>query len=157
MSSTNQIGSAVRRALMLGAVAATASLPALAQTKPDATTSTAAGPEVETIVVTGSRIPQPALESVSPVTSVGAEEIAQTGFTRIEDVLNTLPQVQAESAPGFQRCHRRATVSLRGLGSHRTLVLINGRRLMPGDPTQNGNPAPDFNQIPPPRWSASMC
>ena len=39
-------------------------------------------------------------------------------------------------------------MSLRGLGAQRTLVLINGRRLMPGDPTQNGNGTADLNQIP---------
>jgi predicted pyridoxine 5'-phosphate oxidase superfamily flavin-nucleotide-binding protein len=41
-----------------------------------------------------------------------------------------------------------ATVNLRGLGSQRTLVLVNNRRLMPGDPTQNGAASPDLNQIP---------
>lgn len=40
-----------------------------------------------------------------------------------------------------------ATVNLRNLGSQRTLVLVNNRRLMPGDPTQNGAASPDLNQI----------
>ena len=143
MSSSNQIGSAVRRALMFSAVAAAASLPALAQTKPPA------APEVETITVTGSRIPQQQLESVSPVTSVTSEAIQQTGVTRIEDLLNTLPQVAGQYGSGVSNgATGEATVSLRGLGANRTLVLVNGRRLMPGDPTLNGNAAPDLNQIP---------
>jgi len=143
MSSTRQISGAVRRALMLSAAAATASLPAVAQVKPEE------APQVETIVVTGSRIPQAQLESVSPVTSISSEAIQQTGVTRVEDLLNTLPQVAADYGAGVSNgATGAATVSLRGLGAKRTLVLVNGRRLMPGDPTQNGNEAADLNQIP---------
>jgi len=105
--------------------------------------------EIETVTVTGSRIPQPQLESVSPVTTVGAEAFKQSGVTRVEDLLNTLPQVAGQYGAGISNgATGEATVSLRGLGANRTLVLVNGRRLMPGDPTQNGNAAPDLNQIP---------
>ena len=143
MSSSSQISRAVRQALVLGAVAAAGSLPAVAQEQ-------AVKPvEVETITVTGSRIPQPQLESVSPVTTVGAEAFKQSGVTRVEDLLNTLPQVAGQYGAGISNgATGEATVSLRGLGANRTLVLVNGRRLMPGDPTQNGNAAPDLNQIP---------
>jgi iron complex outermembrane recepter protein len=142
MSSTRQIRGAVRRALMLSAAAATAS-PALAQVAPEA------APPVETIVVTGSRIPQVQIESPSPVTSVTQEAIQQSGVTRVEDLLNSLPQVAAQFGAGVSNgATGEATVSLRNLGANRTLVLVNGRRLMPGDPTQNGAAAPDLNQIP---------
>ena len=143
MSSSSQISRAVRRALVLGAVAAAGSLPAMAQEQ-------AAKPaEIETVTVTGSRIPQPQLESVSPVTTINAEQIKQTGVTRVEDLLNTLPQVAGQYGAGVSNgATGEATVSLRGLGANRTMVLVNGRRLMPGDPTQNGNAAPDLNQIP---------
>jgi iron complex outermembrane receptor protein len=144
MSSTKQISRAVRRTLMLSAAAATASLPAMAQVAPAPEPA-----QVETIVVTGSRIPQTQLESVSPVTSVTSEAIQQTGVTRVEDLLNTLPQVAGQYGAGVSNgATGEATVSLRGLGANRTMVLVNGRRLMPGDPTQNGNAAPDLNQIP---------
>jgi len=63
MSSSSQISRAVRRALVLGAVAAVGGLPAMAQEQP------AKAAEVETVTVTGSRIPQPQIESASPVTS----------------------------------------------------------------------------------------
>src|SRR5207248_7888651 len=143
MSSSSQISRAVRQALVLGAVAAAGSLPAVAQEQ-------AAKPvEVETITVTGSRIPQPQLESVSPVTTISAESIRQTGVTRVEDLLNTLPQVAGQYGASLSNgATGEATVSLRGLGANRTMVLVNGRRLMPGDPTQNGNAAPDLNFIP---------
>jgi len=112
MSSPSQIRGAVRRALMLSAAAATASLPAVAQVKPEA------APQVETIVVTGSRIPQAQLESASPVTSISSEAISQTGVTRVEDLLNTLPQVAGQYGAGVSNgATGEATVSLRGLGA----------------------------------------
>ncbi len=84
-SSSQQITRAVRRALVLSAVATTTGVPAMAQEQQT--------PPVTTITITGSRIPQPQIESVSPVTSISNEAIQQTGVTRIEDLLNTLPQV----------------------------------------------------------------
>jgi outer membrane receptor protein involved in Fe transport len=108
------------------------------------------GAVLEEVVVTGSRIAQPALESVSPVTAVSAETFQQHGITNVEDLLNTLPQVTASQNSGLsQGSTGVANLSLRDLGAQRTLVLINGRRLMPGDPTLNGLSAADVNNIPP--------
>ncbi len=105
--------------------------------------------ELQEVVVTGSRIKQPALEAVSPVTTVTNVEILQSGTNRIEDLLNQLPQVVADQGSSLSNGSQgTATISLRGLGSNRTLVLVDGRRLMPGDPTQNGSASPDLNQIP---------
>jgi iron complex outermembrane receptor protein len=108
------------------------------------------------LVVTGSRIPTPNQESVSPITAVSANEINLTGKTNMGDLLNSLPQTVINSAndlgsssnpllgPGGQ-----ANADLRGLGPQRTLVLIDGKRLGIGDAnTQNNNAAPDLNQIP---------
>ena len=149
MTRNTEIARAVRHALVMGTVtvAAATSLPAAAQTQAQATDQETT--PLAVVVVTGSRIPQPQLESVSPVTVVGAEEIGQTGVTKIEDLLNSLPQVMADMGSNVSNgATGEATVSLYGLGAARTLVLVNGRRLMPGDPTQNGNAAPDLNQIP---------
>jgi outer membrane receptor protein involved in Fe transport len=101
------------------------------------------------VVVTGSRIRQPELEAVSPVVSVTADQIAQVGTPRIEDILNQLPQVVGDMGSALANgATGAATVSLRGLGCERTLVLVNGRRLMPGDPTSGGTSCADLNQIP---------
>ena len=98
------------------------------------------------IVVTGSRIVRPEVESVSPVTTVGAEAIDETGTTRIEDIINDLPQtVAGQTAFVSNGASGTATVNLRNLGSTRTLVLIDGRRMPSGDPFVT---APDLNQIP---------
>ena len=103
-------------------------------------------PAGEGIVITGSRIPRPDLDGTSPVTVIGAAEVEQTGTTRVEDLVNSLPQVFAgQSAFISNGASGTATVNLRGLGSSRTLVLVNGRRLQPGDPSL---PSADLNQIP---------
>jgi len=103
-------------------------------------------PDDEPIVVTGSRIPQPNLTSTSPVTVVNSQEVRVTGTTRAEDLINSLPQVFAgQSSTIANGASGTATLNLRGLGSERTLVLINGRRLLPGDPFSS---ASDINAIP---------
>ena len=102
--------------------------------------------EVQEVVVTGSRIPQPNLTSISPVTSINASDIRAQGVTRIEDMINTLPQAFASQGAFISNgASGTATVNLRGLGSSRTLVLLDGRRIMPGDP---GSSAADLNFIP---------
>jgi len=99
-----------------------------------------------TIVITGSRLASPNLESASPVTVVSAEEIKQTGTTRVEDLVNSLPQVFAGQGANYSNgSSGTATLNLRGLGSERTLVLVNGRRVVPGDPNTS---AADINIIP---------
>ncbi|MEG3149028.1 TonB-dependent receptor [Sphingomonas sp. ZT3P38] len=101
------------------------------------------------IVVTGSRIPQPNLESVSPVTVVSNQDIKLQGTTKIEDLLNSMPAVFASQASTLANgADGTASVDLRGLGSSRTLSLINGRRLLPGDPSPTSGSAADINIIP---------
>lgn len=119
------------------------SAPAFAQ---DASPSTTAQTSNAPIIVTGTRIRQPNLESASPVTVVGSEDIANTGTTRVEDLVNSLPQVFAGQGGNISNgSSGTATLNLRNLGSERTLVLVNNRRLVPGDPNSS---AADINMIP---------
>src|SRR4051794_34774858 len=106
--------------------------------------------EVSEIVVTGTRIPTPNLTSVAPVTSVTAADIKAQGVTRVEDLVNSLPQAFAgQGSMVSNGSNGTATVNLRGLGSARTLVLIDGKRLQPGNPTSAiVAVAPDLNFIP---------
>ncbi len=152
----------VRRAIHLAlanAAAASVALPALAspapqpQTvpQPSSTSSTSNQPPapvaaLHEVVVTGSRIYIPGLKSISPVTSISAKTIAETGATTIEDVLNQLPQVTADQgAMSSNGATGTASVNLRDLGPNRTLVLVDGRRLMPGD---SGTNVADIDNIP---------
>jgi outer membrane receptor protein involved in Fe transport len=100
------------------------------------------------VVVTGSRIAQPNLETTSPVTQVTAEDVITQGVTKIEDLINQLPQAfAAQNGTVSNGATGTATVNLRGLGSARTLVLIDGRR-MPAGGVTSGSYAADLNQIP---------
>ena len=100
---------------------------------------------VEEVVTTGTRIQSQEFELNSPVASLGAEEFTLTGTVNAESLLNQLPQI----IPGNDRTSNNpgsgiATVDLRGLGSTRTLVLLNGKRMVPS--TQGGTV--DINNIP---------
>ena len=101
--------------------------------------------ELEEITVTGSRIKKKDFTSNAPVATVGFEQIELTGTVNTESLLNTLPQ----AVPGLDRTSNNpgngtATVNLRGLGSNRTLVLIDGVRVVP---TGSGGSV-DINMIP---------
>jgi len=105
--------------------------------------------DVAEVVVTGSRIPTPNLSSVSPVSVVSAAEARLQGVTRAEDLINSLPQAFGDFGGNVSSgASGTATVNLRNLGNKRTLVLVNGRRLMPGEPDRVTAQAPDINNIP---------
>lgn len=98
------------------------------------------------IVITGSRIPRPDVVSNSPVNVVSAEEIRLTASTETEQILNSLPQVVAGfGAQSNNPGNGTATINLRNLGTVRTLVLLNGRRMV-GSGTDG---VVDINMIPP--------
>jgi len=108
----------------------------------------AASGELQEVVVTGSRIAVPNQVSISPVTFVSALDIEQTGATRVEDILNQLPQVFADQSSAISNgSNGTATVNLRGLNAKRTLVLVDGDRLGYGDP-RSGGAGSDINLIP---------
>ena len=98
------------------------------------------------IVITGTRIPQPNLTSASPVTVLSSQEVKLQGTSRTEDLVNSLPQSFAAQGSNVSNgASGTATVNLRNLGSNRTLVLVNGRRMQPGSIF---TVAPDINNIP---------
>lgn len=111
---------------------------------------------MDEVVVTGSRLPQPNLTSTSPIQVTSSQEIRQQGFTDMSDLLRTLPQNALNAGSDFSNTSNplfsgggMTQVDLRGLGTQRTLVLVDGRRLGPGDPnTDVTNPGADLDQIP---------
>ncbi|MBT8047100.1 MAG: TonB-dependent receptor [Xanthomonadales bacterium] len=102
---------------------------------------------LEEVIVTGSRlISEDGFGQVSPVTVVGMEDISSYGLTRVEDVLNNLPQIEASNtAFDSNGATGTASIDLRGLGTNRTLVLLNGRRMQNGGVSTE---SVDVNQIP---------
>jgi iron complex outermembrane recepter protein len=147
MGNNRNLQLAIRAALALATASAAAPF-AEAQTAATTTsTDTAASSALEEVVVTGSRIQSTNLVSISPVTTVTAQDIAQTGLTRVEDILNNLPQVFAGQGSTIANgSDGTATVDLHDLGPQRTLVLVNGKRLGPG--SADGRNFADINQIP---------
>ncbi|WP_082470907.1 MULTISPECIES: TonB-dependent receptor [unclassified Sphingomonas] len=86
----------------------------------------------EAITVTGTRIRRPDLASNSPITSVTDQEIKYQGAVNVESVLNRLPQFTADANENVSNgSDGTANINLRNLGSNRTLILLNGQRLLP--------------------------
>jgi outer membrane receptor protein involved in Fe transport len=138
-----RLRTAVRLALTGGSFAASIGAVQAQQATPPATADNA----ITEVVVTGSRISVPNQVSISPVTFVGSDAIQQSGVTRVEDLLNQLPQVFADQSSTVSNgSDGTADINLRGLNAKRTLVLVNGLRLGPGDPTTGGQS--DINMIP---------
>ncbi len=117
--------------------------PAFAQTA-----ANPAAKEAEVVVVTGTRIRRPNTESTSPISTVGAADLQRDNIVNVESQLRILPQFvsgrsqfdnnSGNGTPGT------ATVNLRALGTERTLVLMDGKRMTPFGATG----VVDINQVP---------
>lgn len=131
---------ALQGSASLGALAMAFALgasPSLAQTAPAQQGGAEAGSDqavssIDDIVVTATRIARPGFVAPTPLTTVGEEELEARGATHVRDVLYELPQV-ARAAPGGTGSANPGGqyVNLRNLGNARTLVLIDGRRVVP--------------------------
>ena len=128
---SNELFKAVRYALYAGttAVVGLSAAPVLAQDE--------SSQQLETITVTGSNIRRVDIETSNPVVTIDRAAIEKTGKLTLGDLVqslpavtgpNTNPQVNNSGGSGF------SSIGLRGLGSPRTLVLINGHRFLSGDP-----------------------
>jgi len=139
----------LRTALLASAAAsACLAIPAFAYAAP-APAAASSNVDVGEIVVTGSRIRRDTFDTPLPMASVNSDQIRQSGNAVLGDILNDLPQIdlsstaQNTSATLFQS--GQARIDIRGLGSNRTLVLMDSRRLPIGDAS---SPAVDLNLIP---------
>jgi iron complex outermembrane receptor protein len=126
-----------------------------AQSSVSTAAASASGTDITEIVVTGTSIKGLDAVGALPVTVLKAEDIARTGATSAEDLFRYISSasssgstVQAQ-ATGFQT-GSISTISLRGLGSARTLILINGRRSAPygGGSTGTAGNSVDISAIP---------
>jgi len=98
------------------------------------------GQELQEVVVTGSRIQRSKdLESSSPLVTVTSDVLTNISTVGVENALNQLPQfvaaqtqfVNSDNSPSATDVPGAATIDLRGLGTNRTLVLLDGRRAQP--------------------------
>jgi outer membrane receptor protein involved in Fe transport len=139
--SNSTVPVAVRRALLLSAIGAAAAASSVAPAQ-----QAAAADALETVTVTGTRIAKRDAEAESPILTVDAEAIVESGYTTVDQFMNTLPQVTPSSSSQSNNPSNngRSVIDLRGLGSNRNLVLIDGRRGMGS--TSGG--VVDINTIP---------
>ena len=133
---TTKLRDAIVFALAVGATSLAGTGLAFAQSTPPVQTPTTTSQEakdLDTVVVTGSRIQSQTVTASSPVTEIQQEEFQYAGVTRTEDLVNQYPQM----SPAFDSFNNNPslgypTVNLRALGAGRTLTLVNGKRLAPG-------------------------
>lgn len=127
MSNINQLSSAIKFALFVGATATLATASAFAQGAPEE------AKELDSVIVVGSKIKrQVEEEGAQPVQVLTRADIERTGLNNVYEILNTITSsdgsglstvtTQTNGSDGSQQ------VSLRGLGSGRTLVLVDGKR-----------------------------
>lgn len=128
------------------------SAPALSQEVLDKSLDGAAASDAtdgQTIVVTGSRIARDGSQAPTPVTVVGSDRIEALAVTNVGELLNQLPAFRGTTTPSTSFVALSGnvggrTADLRGLGSSRTLVLLDGRRFVPS----TGEGTVDLNLIP---------
>ncbi|MHB1992617.1 TonB-dependent receptor plug domain-containing protein [Metallibacterium scheffleri] len=144
---TNKLSSAVRLALTLGAVA-TAGVAGSVMAQDTTTTtppSSTKAKELQTIVVTGSRIRRVDIETANPVFTISRQAIDQSGAVTLGDLVQSSPAISGQATNPYVNNGGgtgASTISLRGLGANRTLVLMDGHRLV------NSGGGVDINQIP---------
>lgn len=122
-------------------------MPAMAQEPVQTTPAPAPASEDEdVVVVTGSRLIRQDFTAISPVTTVGSQDIELTATLSVEQLLNELPQVIPGNTVTSNNAGGEdfATIDLRGLGPARTLVLIDGERV----PAASTTGVVDLNTIP---------
>lgn len=107
--------------------------------------------ELGTITVTGSHIKRAAISGVGPVTVIDRETIERSGATSVETLLQRIPASAGfagnqTNAYWAENGYGTTQVNLRGLGINRTLVLLNGRRVVNGG--TGANSSVDLNIIP---------
>jgi outer membrane receptor protein involved in Fe transport len=102
----------------------------------------------ENVYVTGSVIKKTSLLVANPISTFDLNDIEKRGTLHIENFLSYLPQINPSNSNFHSnKATGTASVSLRGLGGTRTLILMNGKRLSPGTP-MNGTAEQDLSQIP---------
>jgi iron complex outermembrane receptor protein len=115
---------------------------------------TSSEPVVQKITVTGSNIKRVDKEGTSPIQTITAKEIAESGAGNIAELMKQVPSMGADinqDLTGGTFAAGVSTASLRGLGSTSTLILLNGRRMTPSayaDPNNGNSTLYDLNSIP---------
>lgn len=148
MNEQSLLARSIRTILFAGVSSAFFAVPAIGQEQ-QVNKEAEAEEEVERIEVTGSRIARPELAQAAPLLSLGEEDIERFGTPDLGSILAELPAIGAtDTVIGNRESNASAGVSsadLRRLGAARTLVLVNGKRHVAGQP---GSAQVDLSSIP---------
>ncbi len=123
---------------------------ALAQTSNKADDAAASAEELDEVVVTGSRIKRAGYDTLEPAVTLGEEYIKSRAITNVADAINELPGFGTAVTPeGGQSSFGAGLnfVNRFGLGSNRTLTLVNGRRVVTSNPLTIFAGADPGNQV----------
>ena len=143
-------------AIALGTVAVIASAPQARAADADTSVNKPASDEsaqLEEVTVTGSRIKRKDLESSSPLITIDSAQLEQRAGLNLESFLNQLPNYNPAQTPTTENSDVQpsavntvgiSTISLRGFGPNRSLVLVDGHRTTP----VNALMVTDINSIP---------
>lgn len=136
-------------ALALAAVVPASQAWAQAEALPEETVAAEAAATGEEIIITGSRLGRDSFNAPTPVNIVGEERMDNLAINNVADALNQLPSFRPITSPSTNNFRAGSnigarTLDLRGLGTTRTLVLIDGRRTVPS--TEEGRF--DLNSVP---------
>ncbi len=103
---------------------------------------------IERIAVTGSRINRTDIETASPVTVISSDFITKSGYSSVQEILSAQPAAAGMSLGSTSNngSGGSATVNLRGMGVQRTLVLLNGKRMVASG--TGADSSVDLNTIP---------
>jgi outer membrane receptor protein involved in Fe transport len=149
-------GSALRGlAFGVSLIALGAPLAAQVQADPAATPTPAAGEpsagmtteQAADVIVTGSRIARSTFQTPTPVTVIGEQQLQQKAATNVVDLLRDIPALRPNRVNGSGRNIGLSVFNMRSLGSPRTLLLIDGQRVLDSSPVAGGF---DINVIPAP-------
>jgi len=129
MSSVTLTAKAIRRSLL---AVATTSVVTTALFSSAVVSAEEQAQKVERIEVTGSRIKRADMETASPVSVIDASSIISSGATSIDDILQQMTSTGGAmtNAAVNNGSQGNSNINLRGLGDSRTLVLVNGRRMI---------------------------
>jgi len=138
------VRSAPRARMLLLAVLPLAMTQVLAQEMEHSQSEIANADTLDTVVVTGSRIRSPNVEAVNPITSLSFEHLAATGNTNLQEIVNNIGALVGSDTDN-EISTGESTINLRNLGTNRTLVLVDGQRVVGG---VAGSSTVDLNAIP---------
>ncbi|MBL8555603.1 MAG: TonB-dependent receptor [Phenylobacterium sp.] len=129
--------------LLAGVSAAAVATSAMAQ---DAAAPAAGEAALDEVVVTGSRIARTTFETPTPVTAISEKQLEAKAASTVVELLRDIPALRPNQIQGGGRSIGVSNFNMRGLGSSRTLVLLDGQRLLDSSPVGGF----DVNVIPAP-------